>query len=214
MLAPFDPRWSPERQEEYLRGHKLALIHVMMTHEVYPGHALVQQYLNHNPRKLRTYESSYANQAWCYYVEWVLTPEHGFFPPEKQKEYMVEMERNKLWRYARVVYDTGMHTGKVSVDEAVQLLRDGVLFSERAASNEVEQVTRGVGGAGAVPTWGYHEIVKLRDDYFARMLAQGRKGTLKDFHDRVLKIGMLPVKLIRETLFHQLDEERRATTAR
>ncbi len=211
-VVPVDPRWSPEKREEFLRGHSWAMINAMVTHEVYPGHGLVQLYLNHNPRKLRTYESSYANQAWCYYVEWVLTPQHGFYPPEKQKEYMVEMERNKLWRYARVIADAGMHTGKVSFDEALQLMHQGVLFSERFAFIQVERTTGG-GSGNSIPTWGYHQILQLRDDYFARMSALGRKGTLKDFHDRVLQIGMVPVDMIRETLFHQIDREHAATAS-
>jgi len=205
-LVPVDPRWSPERREEFLRGHNWAMINTMVAHEVYPGHGLVQLYLNHNPRKLRVYASSYANQAWCYYVEWVLAPEHGFYPAEKQGEYRVEMERNKLWRYARVIYDAGMHTGKVSFEEARQLMSSGVLFAERFAFIEVEQTTRG-GSGTSIPTWGYHQILALRDEYFARMAALGRKGTLKDFHDRLLKIGMLPVKLIRETLLRELEQE-------
>jgi hypothetical protein len=34
-----------------------------------------------------------------------------------------------------------------------------------------------------------------------------QKGSLKDFHDRVYKIGFLPVTLIRESLMHQLETE-------
>lgn len=34
-----------------------------------------------------------------------------------------------------------------------------------------------------------------------------QKGTLKDFHDRVYKIGFLPVTLVRESLFHELETE-------
>jgi hypothetical protein len=34
-----------------------------------------------------------------------------------------------------------------------------------------------------------------------------QKATLKDFHDRVYKIGFLPVTLVRESLFHELETE-------
>jgi hypothetical protein len=34
-----------------------------------------------------------------------------------------------------------------------------------------------------------------------------QKGTLKDFHDRVYNIGFLPVVLVREEMFHQLEEK-------
>lgn len=117
------------------------------------------------------------------------------------------MERNKL-RYARVVFDAGMHTGKLSFEEAVQMMHQDVLFAERFAFIEVDQSTRGfLHAGGAAPTCGYHQILQLPDDYFARMSALGRKGTLKDFHDRVLRIGMLPVELLRKVLFRQIEQE-------
>ena len=205
-LVPVDPRWSPERTEEFLQGHNYAMINAMVNHEVYPGHGMIQLFLNHNRRKLRTFESSYANQAFCYYIEWDLVPHYGFYPPDRQDVYQIEKERNKLWRYARVIYDAGMHTGRVAVDEAVHIMHRGVLFAERFAFIEVEYTTRG-GSTTAIPTWGYHQFLKLRDAYFAYMAARGQKGTLRDFHDRVMKIGMLPVGLIREAMFHELDEE-------
>ncbi len=205
-LVPVDPRWSPERTEEFLQGHNYAMINAMVSHEVYPGHGMIQLFLNHNPRKLRTYESSYANQAFCYYIEWDLVPHYGFYPADKQAIYQIEQERNKLWRYARPIYDAGMHTGKVSVDEAIHIMHRGVVFAERFAFIEVEYTTRG-GSTTAIPTWGYHQFLQLRDDYFVYMADRSQRGTLRDFHDRIMKIGMLPVSLIREAMFHELDIE-------
>ena len=205
-LVPVDPRWSPERTEEFLQGHNYAMINAMVNHEVYPGHGMIQLFLNHNPRKLRTFESSYANQAFCYYIEWDLIPNYGFYPADRQDVYQIEQQRNKLWRYARPIYDAGMHTGKVSVDEAIHIMHRGVLFAERFAFIEVEYTTRG-GSTTAIPTWGYHQFLQLRDDYFVYMADRGQRGTLRDFHDRIMKIGMLPVGLIREAMFHELDIE-------
>lgn len=205
-LVPVDPRWSPERTEEFLQGHNYAMINAMVSHEVYPGHGMIQLFLNHNPRKLRTYESSYTNQAFCYYIEWDLVPNYGFYPADKQDVYQIEQERNKLWRYARVVYDAGMHAGIVSVEEAINIMHQGVLFVERSAFIEVEYTTRG-GSTTAIPTWGYHQLLQLRDDYFSFMSDRGQRGTLRDFHDRVMIIGMLPVGLVREAMFHELEKE-------
>lgn len=202
-LAPMDPRWSPAEKERFLSSHHFAFITALMPHEVYPGHALVQLYNNHNPRRLRTFESAYSNQAWCYYVEWVLTPDFGYYPPSKEAEYRVEMERLKLWRYARVIYDAGMHLGHVTVDEAVDLMTGDVMFAEPYAELQVVGATRGYGRTG-VPTLGYHELMALRDEYFTQMYLMGRRGSLRDFHDRILKIGTLPVALLRETLLHDI----------
>ncbi len=205
MLAPMDPDWSPQEKERFLRSHNYAFITALMPHEVYPGHGLVALYNNHNPRKLRTYESSYSNQAWCYYVEWVLTPDFGYYPPDKQDEYRVEMERLKLWRYARVIYDAGMHLGHVTVDEAVDLMTSEVMFAEPYSFLQVQGSTHGYARTG-IPTWGYHQFMALRDEYFARMYLQGKTGTLKDFHDRVLRIGTLPYALLREELLHDISQ--------
>jgi len=203
MLAPIDPTWSLAEKERFLSSHHHAFITALMPHEVYPGHGLVALYDNHNPRKLRTYESSYSNQAWCYYVEWVLTPEFGFYPPDRQKEYEVEMERLKLWRYARVIYDAGMHLGYVTVDEAVDLMTSDVMFAEPYSFLQVQGATHGYASTG-VSTWGYHEFMALRDEYFTQMYLMGKTGTLKDLHDRVLKIGSIPYALMREELLHDI----------
>jgi uncharacterized protein (DUF885 family) len=40
---------------------------------------------------------------------------------------------------------------------------------------------------------GKHEIMALRSDYFERH----PEASLRDFHDRVLAVGSLPVKLVR-----------------
>lgn len=205
-LVPIDPDWSPAEKDRFLSSHHYAFITALMPHEVYPGHALVALYNNHNPRKLRTYESSYSNQAWCYYVEWVLTPEFGYYPPEKQHEYEVEMERLKLWRYARVIYDAGMHLGHVTVDEAVDLMTSDVMFAEPYSFLQVQGATHGYGRTG-VATLGYHELLALRDEYFTQMYLMDRTGTLKDLHDRLLTIGTLPYALMREVLLHDLARE-------
>ena len=68
------------------------------------------------------------------------------------------------------------------------------------------------GGSGtAAPTLGYFEWMLLREDYLKKMRELDQKGTLKDFHDRVYQIGFLPVTLVREALFHDLEKEFRPT---
>jgi uncharacterized protein (DUF885 family) len=44
---------------------------------------------------------------------------------------------------------------------------------------------------------GMSEILKMREEYRAR---QGAAFTLKDFHDRLLRIGSMPPALVREVL--------------
>jgi uncharacterized protein (DUF885 family) len=183
------------------------------THEVYPGHHLQRLWQNANHRPLRVYESSYSNQAWCYYIEWELTPTMGFYPADKQELYTLEMLRLKLWRMGRVIIDSGLHTGRMSYDDAVQLETERIGFVRRGGQINIDTITeRGTGMSP--PTLGYFEWMLLREDYFKKMRELDQKGTLKDFHDRVYKIGFLPITLVREALFHELEQQYRprATT--
>ncbi|MDT8321796.1 MAG: hypothetical protein RQ826_14845 [Xanthomonadales bacterium] len=93
------------------------------------------------------------------------------------------------------------------MDEAVEMMTGDVMFAEPYSFLQVQGATHGYGRTG-IPTWGYHEFMALRDEYFGRMYLMGRKGSLKDFHDRVLKIGTLPSALLREELLHDLDKLR------
>lgn len=47
----------------------------------------------------------------------------------------------------------------------------------------------------------------LREDYFQKTREPDQKGTLKNLHGRVYNIGFLPAVLVRETTFHDLEEE-------
>lgn len=207
-IIPPNPEWPEEVIEDNLTEKDYSFMYAIATHEVYPGHHLQRLYQNEIPRKLRVYESSYSNQAWCYYIEWELTPNNGFYPPDKQDLYTLEMLRLKLWRMGRVIIDSGLHTGRLGYDEAVQLESERIGFVRRGGQINIDSITEG-GSGTAAPTLGYFEWMLLREDYFKKMRELDQRGTLKDFHDRVYKIGFLPVTLVREALMHQLEEEHR-----
>jgi hypothetical protein len=204
-IIPVNPEWSDEVAEANLTEKDYSFMNVIAPHENYPGHHLQRLWQNESPRKLRVYESSYSNQSWCYYIEWELAPNYGFYPKEKQALYELEALRLKLWRMGRVIIDSGLHTGRLSYDEAVQLESERIGFVRRGGQINVDGITSG-GSGTAAPTLGYFEWMLLREDYFKKMRELDQKGSLKDFHDRVYKIGFLPVRLVREALFHELEQ--------
>ena len=205
-IIPVDPDWPEEVAEENLSEKDWSFMYAIATHEVYPGHHLQRLYSNENPRRLRVYESSYSNQAWCYYIEWELTPSYGFYPEDKQELYTLEMLRLKLWRMGRVIIDSGLHTGQLSYEDAVKLETERIGFVRRGGRFNIDSITKG-GSGTAAPTLGYFEWMLLREDYFKKMRELDQKGTLKDFHDRVYKIGFLPTTLVRASLFHEIETE-------
>ena len=208
-VIPISPFWSEDVAEGNLTEKDASFMYVIAPHEVYPGHHLQRLYQNTLDRKLRVWESSYSNQSWCYYIEWELTPDpqYGWFPEDKQAVYELEYLRAKLWRFGRVIIDSGLHTGRMSYDEALDLESNTIGFVRRGAQINIDGITSRVGTTMSAPTVGYFQWMLLREDYFQKMRELDQKGTLKDFHDRVYKIGFLPIELVREEMFHQLEEE-------
>ena len=209
-VIPVSPDWPDEVAEANLSEKDASFMYAIATHEVYPGHLLQSLYQQQNPRRLRRYLESYAsNQAWCYYIEWELTPDpqYGWYPPEKQAIYELEALRLKLWRFGRVIIDSGLNTGRMSYDEALELETGTIGFVREGGQINIDNITARTGADYAAPTLAYFQWMLLREDYFRKMQELDQVGTLKDFHDRVYNIGFLPVVLVRETLFHDLEEE-------
>ncbi|MDH5308894.1 MAG: DUF885 domain-containing protein, partial [Gammaproteobacteria bacterium] len=116
--------------------------------------------------------------------------------------------RLKLWRMGRVIIDSGLHTGRMTYDEALELETDRIGFVRQGGQINIDTITE-IGGYMSPATLGYFEWMLLREDYFKKMRELDQKGELKDFHDRVYKIGFLPVALVREALMHELELEYR-----
>ena len=172
------------------------MILVTAPHETYGGHHVQIMYQMHNPSALRRAVSTpMFSEGWGLYNE-QLFQETGFFPDERIHLRQLQL---RLWRNARVIYDVGMQTGRLTRDQAIALMVDRVGFLRWAAEAEVDS-------AIARPGYfigyfmGMSEILKMRDEYRARM---GDRFTLKEFHRRLLEIGSMPPALVRDVLLRQ-----------
>ena len=195
-INPFDPSWDEVRKRDYLVEHDWGVIYVTAPHETYGGHHVQILYQMHNPRRLRQRQgTSMFSEGWGLYNE-QLFQETGFLPSARLHLRQLQL---RLWRNARVIYDVGLQTRRMTRDEAIALMTDRVGFLRWAAEAEVDS-------ALARPGYfigyfmGMSEILKLRDDYRQR---RGAAFTLQDFHDRLLRIGSMPPALMREALLRQ-----------
>jgi uncharacterized protein (DUF885 family) len=195
QINPFDPSWDANTQRDYLLEHDWGVILVTAPHETYGGHHVQIMYQMHNPSRLRQSQStSMFTEGWGLYNE-QLFKETGFFPEPKIQLRQLQL---RLWRVARVIYDAGMQTGRMTRAQAITLMVDRVGFLRWAAESEVDS-------ALARPGYfigyfmGLSEIMKMREEY---RQVRGPAFSLKDFHDRLLKIGSLPPALVREVLLH------------
>ena len=193
QINPFDPSWDDATQKDYLFEHDWGVILVTAPHETYGGHHVQIMYQMKNPSPLRRAVSTpMFSEGWGLYNE-QLFQETGFFPDERIHLRQLQL---RLWRNARVIYDAGMQTGRMTRDQAIALMVDRVGFLRWAAEAEIDS-------AIARPGYfigyfiGMSEILKMRDEYRGRM---GARFTFKDFHQRLLEIGSMPPALVREVL--------------
>lgn len=198
QINPFDPAWDEKTKKEYVVEHDWGVIIVTAPHETYGGHHVQGLYQLHNPSKLRrTHGISIFSEGWGLYNEQLMF-ETGFFPNERIHLRQLQL---RLWRIARVIWDVGIHTGKMSYDEAVSLLSDQVGFLRWAAELEVD-------GSAEAPGYrigyfmGYSEIMKMRDEFRKNI---GARFSLADFHERLLKVGNMPPALMRDGLMASIE---------
>jgi uncharacterized protein (DUF885 family) len=193
LLNPYEPDWYDETKRQYMVEHDWGTIIVTAPHETYAGHHIQGLYQAHNASKLRRdFGTPIFFEGWGFYNE-TLAYETGFFPTDQIRFRQLQL---RLWRIARVIWDVGLNTGRMTYEECVSLLSDGVGFLHWAAELEVD-------GSATTPGYrigyfmGASEIMRMRDEVKA---LRGAAFTLSDFHERLLKVGNMPPSLMREGL--------------
>ena len=194
-INPYEERWDQKTKDEYLVEHDWGVIIVTAPHETYAGHHIQGLYQMHNPRELRRNNGlSLFSEGWGLYNEQLML-ETGFYPNKKIKLRQLQL---RLWRNARVIYDVGMHTGKMTYEEAIKLMTDKVGFLRWAAQLEIDSSSSRPGYFIGY-FMGMIEILKMREEYKKLM---GNNYKISDFHEKLLKIGNMPPSLMKQELFN------------
>lgn len=197
LLHPIDSELSDDATEKMLRAHDFTWISVIAPHEAYPGHHLQALKAQENRRPFRrVFSSPIFSEGWGLYTE-ELMYETGFF--RKPELTRLTQLRLRLWRAARIILDVKLHTGEITYEDARQFLVDKVGFEPSSTAGEVNIYIFRPSYAIAYVV-GFNQIMKLREDYKQR---QGGKFNLREFHDRLLTQGSMPVPLARKLLLNQ-----------
>jgi len=88
-----------------------------------------------------------------------------------------------------------LHCQGMTVDEATKLFMDNCYYEEKPARQEAVRGT--FDPEYLYYTLGKLEILKLREDYRKQ---EGRKFSLQQFHDEMLRHGAPPIRLLREVM--------------
>ena len=172
-------------RRERLQGHPRAGIAVIACHEGYPGHHLqLTLAAGHPSLARRVVRSNLFIEGWGLYVEELMTELGHLAAPETRLLRLKDL----LWRAARVVIDTGLATGEMSFEQAVKLMIEGPKLERPNAVGEIRRYTFDPVQPSSYAL-GRASILDLRER--AKRAGWG----MREFHDRLLAVGSLPVAL-------------------
>jgi uncharacterized protein (DUF885 family) len=211
-----------------LRQHSRASVADTAIHEGFPGHDWHFKYMTQHASEISNvrwltpgavedsssmWADSMATEGWGLYAEELMADPapnapHGFYSPA---EYLYELQ-GQLLRAARVRIDVGLHTGRMSFDEAMTYYTEKVSFFPNAcskASNEADAKAVCDGAMRAIyryskwPTQaltynlGKAAIIDLREAYRSR---KGATYSAREFHERFMRQGTIPPGFFREAV--------------
>jgi uncharacterized protein (DUF885 family) len=175
----------------------------IIAHEARPGHELqfdkmVEEGVS-KARALYAFNSTNA-EGWGLYAEYITRP---YMPLEGQ---LVSLDY-RLLRAARAFLDPELQAGKVTQQQALDLLMKDVVQSRAFAQQEVERYSLRAPGQANSYFYGFTKMIALRKDTEA---ALGSKFNALRFHDFILSQGLLPPALIREAVMNDFIPTERA----
>jgi uncharacterized protein (DUF885 family) len=199
FFVPYTPAGFTEEQiRQRLQTNSRAQMPTISVHEAYPGHHWHISWSAGSPRTLRKlHDTPYFTEGWALYVETVMR-DHGYFADPHHEIAHVEA---RLFRAARIIVDTALHAGAMSVEEAESFMTEKASLLPGTAKGEVNRYCAWPTQAPAYLT-GCLEIEAVRAEYLGRGL-----GTLREFHDTIAGSGSLPLGLARAAALGALPDE-------
>ncbi|HWY16238.1 MAG TPA: DUF885 family protein [Rhizomicrobium sp.] len=174
-----------------LKSRPLYNLTALTLHESAPGHAfqipLAAERKDLPDFRRQTYISAYG-EGWALYCEH-LGLEMGMYDTPYD---VFGMWGYQIWRAARLVVDTGIHSQGWTRDQAIVYLKENTALPEREIGTEVD---RYISWPGQALSYYLGEMTILKARAKAKK-ALGPKFNLRAFHDAVLEVGSVPLPVL------------------
>jgi uncharacterized protein (DUF885 family) len=188
-----------------VREYNVGQDEALFLHEAIPGHHYhlsLQRENQRLPMFRRVLDLSTFNEGWALYCE-SLGKELGLYDDPYQYFGMLSME---MHRAIRLVVDTGLHAKGWTREQAIQYSLDHEAESEAGIVAEIERYMSWPGQALA------YKIgqLKIRELRARAERALGPRFDIREFHNRVLESGCMPLKLLEQKIDRWIEERRKA----
>ncbi len=174
-----------------LPSRPLYSIPALTLHESAPGHAFQMPLAAENtslpPFRQYTYISAYG-EGWAVYCE-RLGDEMGIYHTPYERYGMLSYQ---MWRAARLVVDTGIHSQGWTREQAQNFLLENTALSKHEVTTEVD---RYIAWPGQALSYYLGELTIWKARHKAEK-ALGEKFDIRAFHDTVLELGSVPLPVL------------------
>jgi len=169
-------------------------------HEAMPGHFLQLSIAKRHPDFVRKIQNSSAfEEGWAFYGEEMLVRLGLYGGDLDSRLFTARWERV---RGARAIVDTKLASGQWSYERAVEFFARQTNYSNEAARAAVAGIATSPGSVIAY-TVGRQQLELLLGQYQLKM---EKRGSLRDFHDRLLCYGSVPFSILAPELLADLDK--------
>ena len=176
-----------------LRGNNRAFSRAVVHHELIPGHHLQHFYNERYQPHRELFATPFWGEGWALYWE-LLLYERGFAATPEERIGMLFWRSH---RAARILFSLSFHLGRMTPDQAVDLLVTRVGHERENAAAEVRRSFAGDYG----PLYqAAYLLGGLQFRELHRELVESGKMTDRQFHDAILMGGAMPVPYVRARL--------------
>ena len=197
-VTPIPKTWPEKRIASKLREYNFYHLKLLTIHEAMPGHYVQFEFANNvEPKSRRVLRAVWGSgtyvEGWAVYAEQMMLDE-GYLgdPPELRLTLLKEMLRV----LANTILDVRLQTMGMTDQQALDLM-------EKETFQETEEATaklqRAKLSSCQLPMYfvGWRDWLRVRDLY---RQTQGPSFSLREFHDRALKEGAVPLPVLAQLL--------------
>jgi uncharacterized protein (DUF885 family) len=190
-LTPIPPAMEPSRVESKLREYNFYGLKLLTIHEALPGHYLQFEYANRlTPETRRLLRAVFGNnpyvEGWAVYATKLMI-EQGYL--DHDPELLMTWHKQYLRAVANAILDVRMQTGKMTDEQAMDLMVNQTFQENEEATAKLQRVKL---SSTQLPTYftGYRAWLRLREK-----VRQQRGGAfdLAQFHEQALSAGAVPM---------------------
>src|SRR5437660_5703976 len=193
-ITPIPKTWPKERIESKLREYNDYGLRELTMHEAMPGHYVQLEYANDiQPETRRLLRNIFGSgsyvEGWAFYVQQMMSDE-GYL--NGSKALRLTFLKQALRVLANTILDVRLQTMGMTDQQALDLMTEQAYQEREEATAKLQRAQLSSGQLPASYA-GWKGWLEVRDRYKQR---RGSAFSLREFHERALKEGAVPLPLL------------------